>query len=371
MKEPNTHDARAKFWEEHIRSWLEGRGYKTQESYCKEHGLSKSAFSKWKNRLYPKIQRSKHPTKTAQYWESCIKSWQKGSMSQAEYCNLYRLSESDFSKWKNKLYPELKGHRKRTKQKNRYFESSKLSNEQVEILIRGFLSDKSASELSSRANISIKSCYKYLDHIGWYFGKGATEYPQLFFGAGMLLFFGPPPHIHKYLKENYGGNKKKIGKRKLSRIIKETIIYHSHYKMSVAESWYFYFYGWLFYYQKVYSKEHGLDPHGWNLHHQKFMQAERSVGQAINELWAHYFTHDMEEIITKVTWDAIYHDHVCDNSRKYKNSMFRDLKWVILNHDPLRRNTYWDDFKPSSEELRMVQEKIDGYFDKHFEKYFK
>lgn len=365
MAELNTHAERATFWQAHIRDWMENHQHQTQAKYCAENGLSKSAFSKWKDRLYPKLRRSKQPNRKAKSWEYNIKQWHKVSKTQADYCNLYAISQSTFSKWKNKLHPELKGCREKKKQKNQYVKFAKISSDQVELLIRGFLADTPVTELSHQANVSLRTCYKYLDRIGWYFAKGATEYPALFNGAGMLLFFGPPPHIHQHLLEKYKGKKKKIGKRKISKIVKEIIIYHSHYDWSVAEAWFFYVHGWWLFYKEIYSKIHGLEGKPLTDRHRKFMQTEYSVGQVVNRLWEHYFVNDMEELLTKETWDAVYYEHSFDSSAKYKQAMFHDLKWIMLNHDPLKRNTYWDSFKPTTQEFNSVRAKIDRYFEKN------
>lgn len=361
MSQSQTHAERKRFWETHIRDWLDHHQYQTQAAYCAKHGLSESAFTKWKDRLFPKLKRSKHATRKSRFWEKDIKAWHQSNTSQAEYCNLNALSQSAFSKWKKQLHPEL-GRYKERKPKSSYLKFAKITDEQIDILIRDFLSDTSAQDLAVKANISIKTCYKYLREIRKCLFIGATEYPALFNGAGMLLFLGPPPHIHERLVEKYRGKNKKPSKRELSNIMKESIVDHSRYDWTLAEAWFFYTYGWMFFYRDVYSKIHGFEGEPMTKHHIKFMQAEYTVGQAVSQLWEFYVASDMQAFLTEDTWNAIYYERSEVVSRKHRRNLIHDLKWVLCNHDPLRRNTYWDTYKPEQSEFDSVREKLDRYY---------
>lgn len=361
MSDPQTHAERKRFWKAHIRDWLDHHQYQTQAAYCAKHGLSKSAFTKWKDRLFPRLKRSKHATRKSGFWEKDVKAWHESNVSQAEYCNLNALSQSAFSKWKKQLHPKL-GRYKERKPKNTYLKFAKITEEQTDILIRGFLSDTPTQDLAAKANISVKTCYKYLRILRKNLIIGAVNYPPLFNGAGMLLFFGPPPHIHKRLVEKYRGKNKKPSKRELSNLMKEVLIDHSRYDWTIAETWFFYSYGWAFFYRDIYSKIHGLEGETMTKHHRKFMHAEFTVGQAVTQLWQLYVANDMQVFLTEDTWKAIYFGHSQDMSRKHQRNLIHDLKWVLSNHDPLRRNTYWDTYKPEQSELDTVKEKLDRYY---------
>lgn len=362
MNEPKSHAVQAEFWKVHIDRWMDKACRLTQSEYCLQQDLSESAFSKWKHRLYPKLRRSKTPTKTAIKWEDTIKYWDGKKETQAYYCYIQQISEASFSKWKNKLHPKSKRKQIPYRQNSDYFEFSHLSDDTIEILIHGFLDQTPAHILASRADISLKSCYKYLYRIKVIFIASAINYPALYNGAGFLLFLGPPPHIHKYLLETYKNKGTRPSKRKYLNCLTDSILYHSCFDWSNDEIWFFYVYGWLFLFARVYKKKHGMDGEYYSEFHQNCMRAEYSETDVVEALWTDYISTGFIEILSEEAWMATYHTHKFDPTKKNNKAIFQDLKWGLKNYHPLKRNPYWDEFKANANSVQKVEHRIDESF---------
>jgi len=362
----NTESKRAlekKAWITHIKRWLVISDQTSQKEYCLKHGLSESAFSKWKNRLFPKRKRPNLKSVKLKFWENEINHWLNTNHSQADYCTLLDESEGTFSKWKNKLHPSLKYNRNRTKQKNKYIKYSKISREKTDILIDCFIHRKPASDAANLAKVSTKTSSRYYRLFKIKLISGATNYPDLFYGAGMLLLLGPLPHIQETLMKVYELNNKEKTQKNLYEYTVETILIIAHLKLSSAEARWFHFMGMQRYYYLIYSKKSSIGSQDINYENFSDMIKNTSISGVMQELWWHYLEHYEEEShVLDGLWTLVFYKREYDTSDDYYKMMRYDFKWALLHSRPGKRKDYWDDYIPSVEEIRDIDRKMEKRF---------
>jgi len=359
MNKESKRDREKKMWAVHIKMWLAISEHTTQKEYCLKLGLSESAFSKWKNRLLPKLKRSNFKNKKPVFWEREINHWLKTNHSQADYCTQLDESEAAFSRWKTRFHPDLKYRRNRTKQKNRYLKYSKISNDKTDILINCFIHRQSAKDAAGLAKISVKTANRYYRMLKIKFVTAASDYPELFYGAGMLLLLGPPPYVLVSLKKKCDSRNEKTVRQELGECAFEMIFLHSHLRLSNAEAWWFLHYGMNRYYYLIYSNEHGLDPQVLNENEYSTMARNKPIGDAAKELWYYYLEKNHEEYDALIAlWRAIYYQREYDISDNYYKTMIHDLKWALMHCRPGKKKDYWDEYMPSKEEMLEVEREI-------------
>ncbi|GAB1256143.1 hypothetical protein NBRC116494_06450 [Aurantivibrio plasticivorans] len=300
----------------------------------------------------------------SEFWEAHVLAWKRGKLTQSEYCIQNKLSESSFSKWKAKLLPNLRGARKTRKPKNKYYKHSKLSNAQVETLFAAFLCDIPVKDIAKKLAISEASAYKYYDLIRLDLIDGALNYPQLFFGAGMLLTLGAPPDVDKLAKRFRHTNPSIKGRENLIyHAIGNVLVCHSLRKWSIAETYYFWFQGLRMYFLKHYSENHGLVEEDWNFELAIQMQNEVSIMKLTVTAWLDWIRGgDKAAQFSSDVWEAIRDQHDYHTDAQYWfSTMLQDLKWVVERKQSSKRNTYWDFFKPNKADFLEVNERIHKY----------
>ncbi|WP_344799451.1 IS66 family insertion sequence element accessory protein TnpA [Litoribacillus peritrichatus] len=371
MQAGNSHESRKSFWCGHIENWLQNENC-SQQAYCLKNGLSESSFSRWKSKIKPKLRRGKTVSKTEKYWRFEVDNWIKDARrskkdrlsfsSQSYYCLTAACSESSFSRWKNKFYPELKNKRQK-RNENFDMRLNRLSKKSFKALVSGFVDQESPKQIALNMGISLKTCYKYLKIVESKFVLGAIEYPALFNGAGILLFFGPPPNIHESLLENYKKRGRKPSKKTFSKILKNSILYNSLYDWTSDEIWFFYMHGWMLFFERIYKKENGVEG-GFSEKHRRYIRAENHESDLIGKLWDDYIQSGFDELLTVETWHATYHTHKHKNLELHRRQMIFDLSWVLKNQHPIKRSIYWDENfpKPCENVMTVVSDRINNSF---------
>lgn len=302
--------------------------------------------------------------KKSEFWEMHVQAWKKGTDTQSEYCIKNKISQSAFSKWKNKLLPnDAKAHRVK-QYKNKYFKNSKLSNGQIEGLFAAFLCDVPAKVAGNKLGISDASAYKYYDKIRNDFIEGALNYPHLFFGSGMLMILGAPPDVHKLTRRFKPINPSTKGREKLLYYaLCNVLICHSFRKWTVSETYYFWFQGLRLYFLNHYAEDHGLSEDDWDMGMAVKMQNKVSLIKMTISTWMDWIKDGGGRTpFSKDVWDAMRHQHEYHaDGEAWLKSMLHDLKWVVERNNNLRRSTYWDFFKPSSAGIFEVNDRIHDY----------
>jgi len=309
-----------------------------------------------------------------QFWKDHIATWKAGKLSQADYCKQNNLSKSSFSKWKRKFYPKLKGARKHHVVKSRYYKFAKLPDDKIELLMQWFLIGIGAKKSSQYLGVSRDSVYKFYNDFRLAVIDGALLYPQLFFGVGPILTLGPisdMQYVFNYAKtvfpelrkREYRISKKGIVRSKI-QVVYQLLIFNTLFKWTEGEVFLFRNMGFQFFYAFVYSAHHKLDGSDWNEQRLKQLANEFQLTTVARFNWEHWAgAREMVSFLPENNWIAIYKNRetrVPDST--WMKTMFHDLKWVLRKHK--RRDTrnprsnYWDEFYPTSSTLQNALEKL-------------
>jgi transposase-like protein len=93
-------------WKEFIHDWKQS-GF-SQRNYCRQKGLTYSAFVNWSKKLEdPEVAKLANIKKRTQYtfeqWKEFIDDWKKSGLSQGAYCLQKNLAPTTFFSWSKKL----------------------------------------------------------------------------------------------------------------------------------------------------------------------------------------------------------------------------------------------------------------------------
>lgn len=315
-------------------------------------------------------------------------------MTQAQYCAAHGLSKSAFSKWKNKLYPKLKGARKQYKTKSKYYKYTKLSDQQVESLLRSFLRGSPVEVAARKTSISKETVYKFYNDFRLAIVDGALAYPHLFFGAGMLLLLGPPANLDwiKNLVSSYfpgfrpTGMFGKIRSRTKAnqddtsnlkaniQVLTLVLFWHSFHTWRQEEIFLFRRWGYQLFYHHIYAPAKNLDPLEWSDDRHRQLYGEVHASTAARAIWDFWATkHEYEPLLTKEVWTVIHSDREFRtpiNNKAWFDRMYGDFKWLLKVHrigeSAAVRNAYWDEFYPTTQETLDAEQA----FQKRFESMF-
>lgn len=332
----------------------------------------------------------KKPHKTSEYWAGHIKAWKRGKMTQAQYCAANGLSKSAFSKWKNKLYPKLKGARKQYKTKSKYYKYTKLSDPQVESLLRSFLRGSPVEAAARKTSISKETVYKFYNDFRLAIVDGALAYPHLFFGAGMLLLLGPPANLDwiRNLVSSYfpgfrpTGMFGKIRSRTKDnpadtsnlkaniQVLTLVLFWHSFHKWSEEEIFVFRKWGYMLFFQYIYAPEHNLKPNVWSDEIQMKLYREFGGTVVARALWDYWATkRNYDPFLPANSWTLLHSDREFRtplNNKVWFNQMFADFKWLLKKHrigeKRTPRSTYWDEYSPSTKATLEVERTLSEKF---------
>jgi len=293
--------------------------------------------------------RSMPHNKKERFWRSHIRAWFKSSLSQSLYCTKHGLSQSAFSKWKLKLYPDWKHRNKTYKPKNKYGKHTKLSEAQFETLANHFVWGNTPILTKEQTGLSTKTIYKYFSYFRSCFFIGAFYYPQLFSGAGSVLLLGPSTHhagIVRHALRKHRGFKSRATKADyyLFRNLYEFCQFH----WKEAETYLFMELGSYLYFLHTHAPQHGLDPSIWTLEIRGQMLKGLSVQAMAQKNWETSMRLKKPFLISKEEWQAIMHERAMIPVRPWHKAILRDLLWVAKNHPmgvPIavhKRNPYWD-----------------------------
>lgn len=308
-------------------------------------------------------------------WRQHIENWRKSSQSQADYCGLNNLSASNFSKWKSKLYPKLKGKTKRYQPKSQYSKNTKLSDQEFGTLIHSFFAGDPLRETTQKTGISTKTISKTYEELQAATVEGALQYPHLFCGAGTLLLLCPPPDVEermlKYQDDfphrtyRYRDESTEAGRlRNNIEFVYRLLVNYTSYAWSMAETLVFREIGLELYYHFILAPEQNIEPESWSS--ELYLQLAKDVNLLIAlhgnmNHWA--MQRGMNSFFAEDFWARVFEGRTPHSyDEKWCSQMAHDLKWTlrhkILGGTAKQRNTYWDEFAPTVEEIDSVKRNL-------------
>ena len=259
------------------------------------------------------------------------------SLTQAQYCKRQKLSKSAFSKWKLKLRPawakKRGGHNFNFK--NKYGKNLKLTENQIERLVKLFFARMHVAKAAERLILSRNTVYRYYRQFNHALFNGAAHYPQLFLGAGAILMLGPSPISQATVN---------VDRKRVSKM-NEAIMRYSSLRWSLAERYLLLITGVMLNYQYIFAPQNGLDPMEYNNDMHGIIMSKKSYAMIIAENWAYCVTHNLQTLWPTEYWLAVLHKrNYVDYKFKYKQMVW-DFLWILKNN-PLNSPSYFVDINP-------------------------
>lgn len=290
--------------------------------------------------------------KKEDFWKSHIEAWFKTPLSQVEYCHTHSLSNSSFTKWKQKLYPDWKRRKSNYKPKSKYGTGLKLSDPQIEELAKLYFESYSARNAAEKMSLSANTVNQYFSDFRRVLLYSALRYPHLFFGAGTLIYLGKSP-ISERLEEEFQKDERgfKDDKRKRLIVMTETIIHYSKFKWELGETLLFLKLSKQSYFCQLYCKEKNIEPTEENFLSisEEDLDAHFSLGEGFAmRMWL------MEEFVDgrkypadEAAWITIFYKRKLNTPKTWIKQIHRDFLWALTNHKinfkKWKRNKYYDD----------------------------
>ena len=320
------------------------------------------------------------------FWKNHIDLWCSSSFTQSLYCHKNGLSESVFSKWKKRLHPNLRKNR-RYKLKSKYYKFTKLSDRKLEALMSFFVIGASVKKTAETFKVSEKTIYRMNEYFRAAMLDGALNHPQLFFGAGMLVLFGPPNDIKscldivRYIFPNMVGREwnieieKNIIRNKI-RIVQQMLVYYTLFEWTEAETYLFRQLGFKVFYRLMYAKKNNLDESIWSYELYSRLSNEISAPGVARANWEYWAARkNIKSLLLADEWKAIIHRdrNITNIDKKWSHRMLYDLKWILqkqkIKDTRQIRSNYWDKLQTTSgEKIQLTYEDLTNKFLKLYEK---
>ncbi len=284
-------------------------------------------------------------------WKQHIQDWKKSTLSQTDYCAKHKLSKTAFSKWKQKLYPNLKHKHKPRAQKSKYGKNLKLSDEKIENLAECFLNHYAASEAAIMLEISVNTANRYFVLFREALMFGALMYPELFSGAGVIIRLGISP-ISKNIELMFQRDERGFvdNERKDLILQTETIMHYSKFMWNKEEIQLYHALSIFSYFENVYCAEQSITP--------TFETFTEEAQKEITLLPRYNFMDKMWKTSQSNGffqddwyWCAFFHTRELYNPLFWLKEMHKDLLWIIQKHSIeltiKKKNKYFDGYQAS------------------------
>lgn len=127
----------------------------TRNAFCKNIGINKDTFSRWRRQFNPADMKKAALPKTPEEWKNIIEDWKQSGLYISDYCKQKKIGDSTFREWYRKLCSP--SERKTVKKRSR---------EEWKILIQDYdETEFSVTEYCKRKGIGSSTFYKWIKRL--------------------------------------------------------------------------------------------------------------------------------------------------------------------------------------------------------------